>query len=106
MDVFDLCDAIYSLSQNHSAIGEVFNIGSIQEISIIDLAKRIISLTNSNSKIVLTPYDSLSKLGFEDMARRVPNISKITRLLGFHPKYSLDMSLQRIVNYLSCEMSD
>jgi len=98
-DVEDVIRAIASLAENPQAEGQVFNIGSTEEITIKDLASRVISLTGSDSEIEYLPYDQAYAPGFEDMRRRVPSIEKITRLTGFLPQYSLDNSLNKIIDF-------
>src|SRR5262249_33355598 len=88
--VGDVVDALIKLMDHDEAVGEVFNIGSNQEITILDLAKRVKELTCSDSEITLVPYDEAYEEGFEDMPRRVPDISKISKLVGFKPERSLD----------------
>jgi len=97
--VGDVVDALVKLMDNDDAVGQVFNIGSNTEISIIELAERVKEITRSDSEIVFVPYDEAYEEGFEDMPRRVPNISKISDLVGFHPNMSLDGILQRVVDY-------
>jgi len=97
--VMDVVTAIIALSENEDAIGEVFNIGSVEEISIMDLAKRVIELTGSNSDIKLIPYSEAYEAGFEDMQRRVPDISKIRNALGWSPTTQLDEILFKIIEY-------
>ncbi len=87
--VGDVVGALIKLMDHEDAVGEVFNIGSNEEISILDLAKRIKELTGSNSEIALVPYDEAYEEGFEDMPRRVPDISKVNKLVGFKPERSL-----------------
>lgn len=98
-DVADVAQAILLLITNEQAVGQVFNIGSTYEISIYQLAKRVISLSGSQSEIIFTPYEKAYEPGFEDMLRRVPSIEKITQLTGFKPHFSLDESLQRIIAF-------
>jgi UDP-glucose 4-epimerase len=97
--VGDVVDALVKLMDNDDAVGQVFNIGSNTEISILELAERVKEITRSDSEIVFVPYDEAYEEGFEDMPRRVPNISKISDLVGFHPNMSLDGILQRVVDY-------
>jgi len=97
--VGDVVDALVKLMANDDAVGQVFNIGSNTEISILELAERVKEITRSDSEIVFVPYDEAYEEGFEDMPRRVPNISKISDLVGFHPNMSLDGILQRVVDY-------
>ena len=70
-------------------IGEVFNIGGVGEISILNLAKLIIERTGSKSDIVFMSYDDAYAVGYEDMARRVPDITKLTSLTGWVPKLDI-----------------
>ena len=88
--VSDSVKAILALSTNDKTIGEVFNIGGKGEISILELAKLIIKQTNSESEITFTDYEDAYATGFEEMARRVPDISKLTKLTGWEPKLGLD----------------
>ena len=99
--VGDVVDALIKLMDNSQAIGQVFNIGSNQEVSILDLAKRVKELTQSNSEIVFVPYDEAYEEGFEDMPRRVPDISKVSQLVGFRPQMSLDGILETVIDYQS-----
>jgi UDP-glucose 4-epimerase len=79
------------------AIGEVFNVGNTEEISIRALAERIREMTGSHSPIVLVPYDEAYDAGFEDMPRRVPSLEKIHALVGYRPTVSLDDILRRVI---------
>ena len=88
--VSDSVKAILALSTNDKTIGEVFNIGGKGEISILQLAKLIIKQTNSKSEITFTDYEDAYATGFEEMARRVPDISKLTKFTGWEPKLGLD----------------
>jgi UDP-glucose 4-epimerase len=99
VDVEDTVDAIAMLAQHPQAVGEVFNVGSSEEISINALAEKIIALAGSRSEIRHIPYDQAYAPGFEDMRRRVPSIEKIGRLLGFKPRRTLDESLQRVIEF-------
>ena len=87
--VSDSVKAILALAGNDKTIGEVFNIGGRGEISILELAKMIIDQTKSKSEITFTDYADAYSAGFEDMARRVPDISKITNFTGWEPKLVL-----------------
>jgi len=87
--VSDTVKAILSLAGNDKTIGEVFNIGGKEEISILELAQQIINQTKSNSQITFTNYVDAYASGFEDMARRVPNISKIINFTGWKPILNL-----------------
>ena len=88
--VSDSVKAILALSDSDKTIGEVFNIGGKGEISILELAKLITKQTNSKSEITFTDYEDAYATGFEEMARRVPNISKLTKFTGWEPKLGLD----------------
>jgi len=82
-----------------SAVGEVFNIGSSEEVSIKALAERVQSLTGTSSAIVHVPYAEAYEEGFEDMPRRVPDISKISDLVGYSPTVALDEILHRVITH-------
>jgi len=88
--VADVVEAIYLVSKTESTIGEAVNIGNPQEISIRNLAEKVIEILRSSSLIVHVPYATAYRAGFEDMQRRVPNIEKINRLTGWRPSRSLD----------------
>jgi UDP-glucose 4-epimerase len=98
-DVSDVVTAVYQLIQHPGAVGQVFNIGSTEEITIRELASRIIHLAKSPSLIELVPYDTAYAPGFEDMRRRVPSIDKIARLIGYQPRCSLDETVLRVIEY-------
>jgi UDP-glucose 4-epimerase len=95
--VGDVVRAVVALINEPRAIGQVFNIGNGHEISIADLALRIKEMTGSRSPIVTIPYDQAYEAGFEDMPRRVPDISKIRALIGYEPTVELDEILTRVV---------
>jgi UDP-glucose 4-epimerase len=97
--VLDVVDAIIKLAINDRAIGEVFNIGGVEEVSINNLANRVISILSSKSKIQYLPYEMAYSDGYEDMNRRVPNISKIKKFVNWSPKYSLDQIILDIKQY-------
>ena len=96
--VLDVVSAILGITQKESTIGEVFNIGGVGEISILELAKLIISLTNSNSKIIFKQYNEAYKHGFEETLRRVPDISKIKEFINWSPSFNLNNIIIDIVN--------
>jgi UDP-glucose 4-epimerase len=98
--VRDAVRAIIALSQEPTAEGKVFNVGSVEQVSILDLAKRIISLTKSSSTICFVPYEQAYAEGFEDMQRRVPDITRIQQLLDWTPEFSLDQIIVDIANWL------
>ncbi|MDQ3652226.1 MAG: GDP-mannose 4,6-dehydratase [Acidobacteriota bacterium] len=99
--VGDIVGALVKLMDDPGAVGKVFNIGSNEEVSILELAHRVKELTNSDSEIVLVPYDEAYEEGFEDMPRRVPDITKIDAQVGFHPEMTLDGILQKVIAYHS-----
>lgn len=100
--VTDAIEALQLLMNTPRAEGEIFNIGSAESVSIVELAKKIRDLCNSNSQIVLVPYAKAFSDDFEDMLYRVPDISKIKQLTGFTPKYKLEEMLKVIIdNYRS-----
>lgn len=98
-DVADITRAIVQLTDQPAAVGQVYNIGSTQEVTIRQLAERVVSLTGSRSEIVHVPYDEAYAPGFEDMQRRVPSIDKLAALIHYAPKYTLDETLQRVIEY-------
>lgn len=95
----DTVKAVSLLASNNESIGEVFNIGGKGEITILDLAKMVIKQTDSKSDIAFTNYEDAYAVGFEDMARRVPDISKITSLTGWEPKIDLKTIISDVANY-------
>jgi UDP-glucose 4-epimerase len=97
--VNDAVNALMGLSEHKNAIGEAFNIGSQEEITIESLAKKVIELTGSESKIEYIPYDKAYEQGFEDMERRVPDITKINTLIGFKPQINLEGIIKSVINY-------
>src|SRR6476469_6663062 len=99
--VGDVVGALMKLMDHEKSVGQVFNVGSDQEISILDLANKVKQLTHSESEIVLVPYDEAYEEGFEDMPRRIPDISKVRELVGFQPKMSVDGILQTVIDYQS-----
>jgi len=99
--VGDVVKALAALIDHEEAIGEVFNIGSSEEVSINTLAERIRTLTGSHSEIVHIPYSEAYEEGFEDMPRRVPDTSKIFSLLNFKPETTLDSILKSVIAYHS-----
>jgi len=96
--VTDSVKATVALSRNKKAIGEIFNIGNPTSISIVDLARKIKQVTNSNSRIIFIPYEKAYEKGFEDMRHRKPDISKLKHHINFKPKVKLDKILENIVN--------
>ena len=97
--VGDVVEALVALASEPRAIGEVFNIGNRGEISIRDLAERVRVLAGSESPIRFIPYDQAYEAGFEDMPRRVPDISKLNALIGYEPKVGLEEIIRRVIEH-------
>jgi UDP-glucose 4-epimerase len=97
--VGDVVRAVVALIDEPRAVGQVFNIGNGHEITIGDLAERIRALTGSQSDIVKIPYDQAYEAGFEDMPRRVPDISKVRSLVGYSPSVELEEILERVIDH-------
>jgi len=96
-DVRDVVPALIGISQCAAAEGEIFNVGSEREISILDLARRILHLSGSSSEIEFVPYERAYRSDFEDMRRRVPNIERIRGLIGWEPRIPLDQTLEEVI---------
>jgi UDP-glucose 4-epimerase len=102
-DVSDVVAVLLKLANDPAAVGEVFNIGNDrEEVRIIDLARRVKERTGSSSEIVFVPYDQAYEEGFEDMPRRIPDLTKIRRL-GYEPKVQLDEILDRVIAYFTSD---
>jgi UDP-glucose 4-epimerase len=99
-NVFDVVDAISKLSSVPDAEGQVFNIGSDEEISILGLAERVRDRADSASEIELIPYDQAYEPGFEDFRRRVPSLEKIKRVIDWKPTTALDTTIDQIIAYI------
>jgi nucleoside-diphosphate-sugar epimerase len=99
-DVGDVVVGLLKLVVEPRAIGQVFNIGNSEEVSIRALAERIRLATSSASEIVLIPYDEAYEAGFEDMPRRVPDLRKIHDLVGYQPTLALDEILRRVIAHM------
>jgi UDP-glucose 4-epimerase len=97
--VSDVVGAIVKLMDSDQTTGQVFNIGNGREITIMDLALLVKELTNSSSEILLIPYDRAYEEGFEDMPRRVPDISKIRKMIGFEPTLNIKEILKKVIEY-------
>lgn len=98
-NVLDAVEALILLAESNDAEGEVFNIGSTEEVTIMELAQKIIELTGSSSKVSYVSYEKTYGEGFEDMRRRKPSIKKIKEMFNWHPKYSLEETLRSIIRY-------
>ena len=99
--VDDAVKALLLVMDSSKAIGEVFNVGNNQQISIMELAKKVVEITGSTSSIEKIAYEKAYPEGFEDMQRRVPDISKIKRVLGWAPEINLDQIIKDIAAYNS-----
>jgi UDP-glucose 4-epimerase len=99
--VNDSVKAILGLASNNKTIGEVFNVGGVGEISISDLARKIIKQTSSNSEIIFVDYEDAYSRGFEDMARRVPDISKIKSFINWEPQLDLNDIIEDVIKSYS-----
>lgn len=97
--VEDIVKAMIKLMAEKKCVGQIFNIGSNQEISIMSLAKKVKELTGSNSPIKKISYKDAYEEGFEDMRKRIPDISKINKFIGFKPKIGLDEILKKVIEF-------
>ena len=97
--VSDAIRALLLVIDSNEAIGQVFNVGNNQQISIMDLAKKVIEITGSKSEIKKIPYAEAYPEGFEDMQRRVPDISKIKTSLGWSPEIGLEQIIRDIADF-------
>ena len=100
-DVSDVVQGLADLAAHPGAVGKVFNIGTTNEITILDLAKKIKEMAGSKAEIVFVPYEKAYEEGFEDMPRRVPDISKIQELIGYKPSLTFEQTLQRVIDFFS-----
>jgi UDP-glucose 4-epimerase len=105
LHVFDAIQAITELMITEHAVGQVYNVGNPFEISIKQLAERIIEKTNSCSKVKLVSYQEAYGAGFEDMQRRTPNIEKLTKTIGFKIRYDLEAILDSIIEHQKVKLS-
>jgi nucleoside-diphosphate-sugar epimerase len=97
--VADVVGALMKLVDTPASVGEVFNIGSTEEVSILQLAETVKRMASSSSEIVFVPYDEAYEEGFEDMPRRVPDTTKIDKLVGFAPTFTLDGIIRSVIEY-------
>ncbi|MFN8005214.1 MAG: GDP-mannose 4,6-dehydratase [Acidobacteriota bacterium] len=102
--VQDVTGALMKLIAHPEAVGEVYNIGSTSEITMLQLATRIKELTGSPSSIEFVPYEKAYEEGFEDMLRRVPNIGKIQQLVGYQPSFTLDEILLSVIEHQQAKL--
>ena len=101
--VSDVVDALVRLLNNDRAVGDVFNVGASDEISIEQLAHRVIAATGSSSAVVHMPYEVAYEVGFEDMSRRVPDVTKLHQLTGWQAKRSLAEILEDVIEEFRAE---
>ena len=97
--VGDVVDCLLKLVQEPKAVGQVFNIGNREEVTILKLAEMVKTLTGSASSIEFVPYDKAYEEGFEDMPRRVPDLTKVRELVGYEPKVQLNEIIARVIDY-------
>ncbi len=97
--VGDVVEALVKLMDHPDAVGQVFNVGSNEEITILDLARQVKEMTKSESDIVFMPYDEAYEEGFEDMPRRIPDTTKVKNLIDFRPQMPLEGILERVIEY-------
>ena len=97
--VKDAVNALVELSKIDEAVGEIVNLGNDEEVSIEELAKKVKELIKSKSEIQYISYDEAYEEGFEDMRKRVPDLTKIKRLINYEPKYRLDDIINDVIDY-------
>lgn len=97
--VGDVGDAVIKIMRHPKSVGEVYNLGSDEEISIENLAEKVIKLARSSSQIHYVPYNKVYPQGFEDMQRRRPDLSKVKALIHYMPKHSLDDVIKKVIEY-------
>lgn len=98
--ISDAVSGVMALWESKDGFGEAFNLGGMEETSILSLAEKIVSITNSRSEISFLPYSELRKRGFEDMARRLPSYKKLTNLTGWWPEKTLDDILKDYFDFV------
>lgn len=95
----DAIEGVIKLMETPEATGQIFNLGSTEEVSIINLAKKIKNLTKSNSEIKLIPFEEVYGSDFEDMQRRLPDLTKISKKSGYQSKTDIDLTLKKIIEH-------
>ncbi len=98
-NVKDTLHAVLALAQEPSAVGQIYNVGSQEEVSILYLAERVLALSGSTASIVRVPYEEAYEKGFEDMQRRVPSLDKIRASIGWQPSIPLEETLREVIAY-------
>jgi UDP-glucose 4-epimerase len=99
INVGDVVNCLMKLVDEPKAVGQVFNIGNKEEVTILKLAEIVKSLTGSASPIEFVPYDKAYEEGFEDMPRRVPDLAKVSQLVGYEPKVQLNEIITKVIDY-------
>lgn len=102
--VVDAISAVTQLLYTEKSVGEVFNVGGVGEVTIKELAEKIILRSGSSSRIKFIPYKEIYPVGFEDMQRRVPDISKISGLIGWNPVRTLDQIIDDVIQYQKADL--
>jgi UDP-glucose 4-epimerase len=97
--ISDVVDGLLKIAETDTSIGEVYNLGGVGETSISELAYRVIQITNSTSKIEYIPYEKAYPFGFEDMQRRVPDITKLKSTIDWEPRKDLNQIIEDIMNF-------
>jgi UDP-glucose 4-epimerase len=105
-DVRDAVHAVMCLAESPDAVGEVFNVGSSEETTIEQLALTVLRLTESKAGVQFLPYEAVYRQGFEDMRRRVPDCSKLRRVVGFAPDTTLEENLRRIIDHTRTRLQE
>lgn len=95
--ISDVVEGLLKIAKTDTSIGEVYNLGGVDETSISELARKVIQITNSTSKIEYVPYDEAYPFGFEDMQRRVPDITKLKSIIDWEPKKDLNQIIEDIM---------
>jgi UDP-glucose 4-epimerase len=98
-NVKDTVRAVVALAEDPAAVGEIYNIGSQEEITMRALAERVLARTGSAAGIASVPYEEAYEAGFEDLQRRVPSIEKIKAAIGWAPTVKLDQTLDEVIGY-------
>ncbi len=97
--VSEVVDSLLALMNNPQAVGKVVNVGSTEEITILELARRVREISGSNSEIIIVPYKDAYPEGFEDMQRRVPDVSRLIGLTGFSPKADTNTIIRKVISW-------
>ncbi len=105
-NVSDVVIALLGLIEHPSAAGYVYNVGSTEEVSINELAQRVIALSKSHSTVKRISYDDAYAPGFEDMQRRMPDISRVHELIGWQPTQSLDQTIEQVIAFERAELTN